>query len=209
MTATVSPSRSSLESRSSSPPKQARRRSVQAKHASRAKHRRSRKRHDLLGRYADPRGDVREVVSLPGALGSVLVVDRDSSTLGDARLLAHLASDEPPENARLVCDSYLQDGRGRWGRPVTPEDLQTVPFAEEQRLQARAGAPPCEVELTDRHGCGYRLQVVPGERCGLQVRWCRSSPEGSPELLRGLPRFPRRSDPGGERARRYRLHREL
>jgi hypothetical protein len=176
MTPTISPSRSSLESRSSSP-KQARRRPSQAKHASRAKHPRRGRRHDLLGRYADRKGDGREVVALPGASGSVLVVDRDSSTLGDLRLVAHLASDEPPQNAALVCASYLRDSRGRWSRPVTPEDLETVPFAEEQRVQARAGAPPSEVELTDRHGCGYRLQVIPGERCNLQMRWCRISPD--------------------------------
>ena len=174
MTPTISPSRSSLESRSSSP-KQARRRSSQAKRASPGKHRRNGKRHDLLGCYADRKGDARELVSLPGALGSVLVVDRDSSTLGDLRLVAHLAGDEPPENARLVCDSYLQDGRGRWSRPVTPEDLAAVPFAEEQCLNARVGARRGELELTDRYGRGHLLQVVPGERCGLQVRWCRRS----------------------------------
>jgi len=185
MAPTISPSRSSLESRSSSP-KQARRRSAQTEHASRAKHRRKGRRHDLLGRYADRQGDAREVVSLPGALGSVLVVDRDASTLGDVRLLAHLAGDEPPENARLVCDSYLKDGRGRWSRPVTTEDLQTVPFAEEQCPKARAEARPSEVELTDRHGRGHSLQVIPGERCGLQVRWCRSSPDSRRDRIHAV-----------------------
>ena len=185
MTPTISSSRASLESRSSSP-KQARRQSSQAKHASRAKHPLRGRRHDLLGRYADRNGDVREVVALPGASESVLVVDRNSSTLGDVRLLAHLAGDEPPENARLVCESYLEDSRDRWSRPVTPEDLETVPFAEEQCPKARAGAPPSEVELTDRHGRGHSLQVIPGEHCSLQVRWRRSSPDCSGDLLQAV-----------------------
>jgi hypothetical protein len=176
MTPTISPSRSSLESRSSSP-KQARRRPSQAKHAARSKHRWGGRRHDRLGLYADAEGHAREVVRLPAAAGSVLVVDRDSSTLGDLRLVAHLSSDEPPENAALVCASYLKDSRGRWSRPVTPEDLETAPFAEEQCLTARAGAQLSEVELSDRHGCGYRLQVIPGERCNLHVRWCRIPPD--------------------------------
>jgi hypothetical protein len=175
MTLTISPSRSYLESRSS-PPKQAGRRPV------RAEHRRRGKRHDLLGRYADSEGHLREVVGLPGAAGSVLVVDRDSSTLGDLRLLAHLASDEPAENAALVCERYLKDSRGRWSRPVTAEDLETVPFAEDADPHARAGAPPSvmrQAELTDRHGRGHSLQVIPGERCNLQARWCRRSPDPS------------------------------
>ena len=129
---------------------------------------------------------MREVVALPGALGSVLVVDRDSSTLGDLRLLAHLASDEPPENARLVCDSYLEDRWGRWSRRVTPEDLETVPFEEQLLLEDRAGEQPSEVELTDGHGRGYRLQVLPGERCSLWVRWCRSGSDPQCDQLQAV-----------------------
>jgi hypothetical protein len=185
MTPTISPSRSSLQSRSSSS-KHVDRRSASAKRAARARRRRYRGGYEHLGRYADRKGHAREVVGLPGALGSVLVVDRDSSTLGDVRLLAHLASDEPPRNARLVCDSYLADSRGRWSRPVTPEDLETVPFAREQLLDARAGAPPSEVELTDCHGRRYRLQVIPGERCSLQVRWCRSSSDSHGDRLQAV-----------------------
>jgi len=139
-----------------------------------------------LGRYADVEGDAREVVALPGAAGSVLVVDRDSSTLGDPRLVAHLASDEPAENAALVCASYLQDSRGRWSRPVTPEDLAAAPFAEEQCPKARAGAQRSELELTDRHGRGHLLQVIPGERCSLQVRWCRRSADPACTALQAV-----------------------
>jgi hypothetical protein len=133
--------------------------------------------HDLLGRYADIEGHSREVVALPGALGSVLVVDRDASTLGDRRLVAHLASDEPAENAALVCSRYLQYSRGRWSRLLTPEDLETAPFAEEPFLHARAQTPPSEVELIDRHGRGHRVEILAGERCCRQVCWCRHPPD--------------------------------
>jgi len=132
--------------------------------------------HELLGRYADVDGHAREVVALPGALGSVLVVDRDANTLGELRLVAHLASDEPQQNAAIACERYLQDSLGRSGRRVTPEDLDTAPFAEEQLLNTRAAGGPGEVELTDRHGRVYRLEILAGERCSRQVRWCRHLP---------------------------------
>jgi hypothetical protein len=170
MTPTVSPSPSPDTSRPRTP-NQAGRLSARAEHA------RCGTRHDLLGRYADSVGRAREVVALPGALGSLLVIDRDASTLGDCRLVAHLASDEPAENAALLCSSYLEDSRGRWSRRVTPEDLETVPFAEEQLLDVPAGASPSEVELIDSHGRGHRLEILAGERCSRQVRWCRHLPD--------------------------------
>jgi hypothetical protein len=82
-----------------------------------------------LARYVDGEGRTRELVALDGHGGSVLVLDRDGVTLCDRRLLAHLAADEPRENAMLVCRHYLQDPEGRWCRGVRPEDLEIVPFA--------------------------------------------------------------------------------
>jgi len=136
---------------------------------------------DLLGRYADIEGHSREVVALPGALGSVLVVDRDASTLGDRRLVAHLASDEPAENAALVCSRYLQDSRGRWSRRLTPEDLETAPLAEQEEIHAGAQTPPSGMELIDRHGREHRLLLIAGKRSTCQLRWCRcsSDPDGA------------------------------
>lgn len=166
MTITIAPSPSPMKSRSSSPKQTGR-------HSHRAERDRCESGHNLLGRYADAKGHAREVVALPGALGSVLVVDRDAATLGDRRLVAHLASDEPAENAAIVCGSYLQDSEGRWSRCVTAEDLETVPFAEEQQRDAS----PSEVELTDRHGRSYRIQMRPRERCGRQLRWWRQAPD--------------------------------
>jgi hypothetical protein len=170
MTATtVSPSPASFESLTSSP--------KMLRRSARAKRERCGVEHDLLGRYADIDGHAREIVALPGASGSVLVVDRDSSTLGDGRLVAHIASDEPPENAAVACSSYLQDRRGRWSRRVTPEDLELVPFTEEPLLRDPAEALSGEVELIDRRGREHRLEIFAGERCSREVRWCRRSPE--------------------------------
>jgi len=47
--------------------------------------------------YVDPRGCQREIVTLQGAHGSRLVIDRIAGTHGDERLIAHLCGDEPPE----------------------------------------------------------------------------------------------------------------
>jgi hypothetical protein len=86
----------------------------------------------VLGRYTDPSGASREIVARPGAHGSVLVIDRDASTLGDRRLVAHLAADEPLLNAAIVCDEYLRDPAGRRCRRVVPDDLRWGPFAGER-----------------------------------------------------------------------------
>jgi hypothetical protein len=170
MTATISPSQSPIKSRSSS-----------SKHVGRRSHRAERDRYgtgqDLLGRYADIEGRGREVVALPGFLGSVLVVDRDSSTLGDRRLVAHLASDEPVENAAIACSRYLNDSRGRWSRRVTAEDLETVPLAIEQEIHAAAGAPSNARELVDRHGRVHRLELCVCDKSICELRWCRQVAE--------------------------------
>src|ERR1700691_1378469 len=63
----------------------------------------------VLGRYIDPQNRAREVLARPATAGSVLVLDRDNATCADLRLVAHLAPDEPAENAELVCASYLAD----------------------------------------------------------------------------------------------------
>jgi hypothetical protein len=129
----------------------------------------------LLDRYLDSQGRLRQVVALPGARGSVLVVDRDATTLGDRRLVAHLAADEPPENAALVCEHYLGDPAGRWCRRVAPEDLKFVPFAAVEDLDLWAGAEPSATTLTDRQGRTYRLELGTSEMSIPQLRWHRRS----------------------------------
>ena len=130
-------------------------------------------RHDPLGHYIDSEGRPRHVVALPGAAGSVLVVDRDAVTLGDCRLVAHLAADEPPENAALVCGGYLQDPEGRWCRRVMREDLELAPFAEIEQIALEAGAAPGARGLSDRQGRAYRLGLWPVRLSIPELRWCR------------------------------------
>jgi hypothetical protein len=76
-----------------------------------------------LGSYETPEGALtREIVSVRRPDGTVLVLDRLTDTLTDARLIARLAPEEPIENARVVCEMYLADEtRGRC-RLLTVED---------------------------------------------------------------------------------------
>jgi hypothetical protein len=111
-----------------------------------------------------------------------LVVDRDALTLGDRRLVARLAADEPPENALLVCSHYLHDAhRGRCRR-VSVEDLTGKPFleeAEDSRKLAR------ESELGARRAGAegdavYRLELAPAGIATSELRWrCHSRRGGS------------------------------
>jgi hypothetical protein len=86
----------------------------------------------VLARYSDSHGRLREVLTKPGSGGSVLVIDRDATTHGDRRLVAHLAADEPRINAAVACSDYLSQNRNRRCRRLTPEDLLVAPFAQER-----------------------------------------------------------------------------
>jgi hypothetical protein len=91
-----------------------------------------------LAGYADRslRGR-REIVTIAGAGGSVLVVDRLAADGRDARLVAHLAADEPAVNARLVSRLYLEDHarRGRC-RLVEATDLRGAPTSPDEPATA-------------------------------------------------------------------------
>jgi hypothetical protein len=139
----------------------------------------------LLGRYTDPVGCPREVVTWPGHAGTVLVIDRDAATHEDRRLLAHLAADEPPENARLVCHHYLRDPRTPRCRALTREDLSALPFTSAVPAAAgrdrhepahgpgrSAGAP----ELRDRAGALHRLEAIEVGMSIPELRWRRHPP---------------------------------
>jgi hypothetical protein len=129
-----------------------------------------------LASYSDEQGRARELLALPGHGGSVLVLDRDAATLCDRRLIAHLAADEPPGNAELVCNHYLQDAKGRWCRRMCPEDLRTSPLACEVD-GIRHDLNSQNAPVTGRDGNLYRLSPVQGERCIPQMRWCRAAAE--------------------------------
>jgi len=137
--------------------------------------RQPRGRSQPLGRYLDQQGRHREVIARPGSAGSVIVVDRDALTCGDSRLVAHLAADEPHENAALVCTHYLQDagGVGPRCRRVTPEDATTAPFADRGRSETDPGSLPRETEPVDAAGYSYRLERVQTGMSIPELRWRR------------------------------------
>lgn len=78
--------------------------------------------------YTSTGGIEREIIAVPGSRGSTLVIDRGAETEADARLVGHLAAHEAPENARILCELYMESpDRGRCRR-LTQEDLLGVPF---------------------------------------------------------------------------------
>lgn len=86
----------------------------------------------LLTSYHDPRRRLREVIAIRGARASLLLVDRDAFSGDDCRLVAHLSSDEPPDNASIICADYLSRlERGPLVcRRLRPGDLRSEPDDE-------------------------------------------------------------------------------
>ena len=126
---------------------------------------------------------------MSGAAGTVLVVDRDAATRRGGRLLAHLAADEPPENASLIARQFIADALSHKGgcRALTAEDLLVAP------LDAEEGKPGPDfpsalrstVAVCDSAGRTYTLTSVAGPTSIPQLRWCRTQPEtdGSLEVI--------------------------
>jgi hypothetical protein len=141
--------------------------------------RRIRREHRLLARYTDRQGRLRELVTRQGSTGSVLVVDRDAATRGDRRLVAHLAADEPAENAAIVCRHYLEDspGKRRRCRQVTTEDAHTAPFSELEETGPDTESTLRDAEPVDWRGCFYRLGCIQTGMSIPELRWRRHRPE--------------------------------
>ena len=110
----------------------------------------------------------RELVILDGAGGSRLLVDRCEADGADARLLAHLASDEPDANAWLVCREFLANP-WRGARRVRAADFG-APGEGDQRSAASESFQP-EV-LTDAAGRRYFLRASGSPA---ELRWHRES----------------------------------
>jgi hypothetical protein len=117
------------------------------------------------------------VVALGGRAGSLLVVDRDAATLADRRLVAHLAGDEPTDNAMLVCRGYLSQPDGRWCRRLRPGDLLTIPPSElppaSDGGRHDSGTALHRNEPIVAHGYVHLLRPIERERSILEPRWCR------------------------------------
>jgi hypothetical protein len=135
-----------------------------------------------LAHYTDRDGREREIVCVPGAHGSALVVDRAADNLGGERLVAHLCPDEPQENARIISSLYLSDPRGRRCRELKDDDLHDAPpdwTAEQQTPTDQAEAQDQEA-LLDQDGFTYEL-AEQGVLAVRELRWQRRSPDGSAE----------------------------
>jgi hypothetical protein len=128
--------------------------------------------------YTTRSGERREIVCLTGAAETSLVIDRGRDGASDARLLAHLATDEPFDNARRISDLYLADTRARSCQSLTSEDLRRA-FGEGasspngasngREYDGMSLAPA----LADRRGASYRLEICRGRGSISQLRWCR------------------------------------
>jgi len=125
-----------------------------------------------LGSYKDGAGRRREVVTLGGCGGSLLVVDRDATTLRDRRLVAHLGCDEPAGNAALVARSYLCRRDDRRCRRLTPRDLLTVPPGEIPVEQGRQQSELSPFTPVQAQGFVYRLAAVRHDVSAPELRWC-------------------------------------
>jgi hypothetical protein len=139
-----------------------------------------------LGRYTDARGREREVIAAEGPDATVLVVDRDALTHGDPRLVAHLAADEPAENAALICGHYLQDAPRDRGccRRLTIDDACAAPLAERDYSELEDELANAQPEPVDRLGNRYRLELLPSHMSIPELRWRRHPPQpthGQPE----------------------------
>lgn len=134
-----------------------------------------------LSSYRDPvRAVRREIVQHERSDSARVLIDQIASDGADARLIAVLAADEPPENAVLMCGLYLRDPtRGRC-RLACPEDLQvSAPLTNE----ATALREPPD-KLLDNQGRVYRLVAMDHRsRPQLQLRWTRARPGSAPETV--------------------------
>jgi hypothetical protein len=132
----------------------------------------------MLGSYCDWNGRPREIVALSGAGDSVLVLDRDATTLGDRRLLAHLAADEPPENAAVVSRCFMRQARrGRCScRLLDDADLRAIPFADDLEAE-QPSELTAEETLHDVSGRCYRIERLASEMSIPELRWCQGGPK--------------------------------
>jgi hypothetical protein len=117
-------------------------------------------------------GDHARMICVEGtADGSLLVVDRRRRDLADARLVARIDPDEPPLNARIVCDHYL--AHPRTCRPLTEADLGADAVAADV---VDLGRLDIEAPLDGRDGVRFRLAVCDGEPP--ELRWVRDRGDG-------------------------------
>jgi hypothetical protein len=135
----------------------------------------------VFARYRDRDGRCREVVALDGAGASVLVIDRAAPTAVDPRLIAHVAADEAPGNAQLICSDYMSAPNAAACRRLGAEDLLFAPPSELESLAAQLLLVDGDASQTPTALCAAAgaLSRTNGERFALELRFTGIS---SPEL---------------------------
>jgi hypothetical protein len=107
----------------------------------------------------------------------MLVVDRDRLTHDDARLVAHIAADEPPENAAITGAVFLRHAREQHEhvrcRPLLSTDLTATAPAECDDQEPPAQEPFMRRPVCDPAGRTYRLEPLAGTMSIPELRWCR------------------------------------
>jgi hypothetical protein len=122
--------------------------------------------------YTNAAGRPRELIVRPGAHGSLLVLDRDPTTLCDRRLVAHLPADEPRENAVLVCRMYMEEGGAHSCRSLAPEDLVCAPLPSLEEQGMEAESLQHIDEPLEHEGLLYRIRPHPDNDDDVpQLRW--------------------------------------
>ena len=76
--------------------------------------------------------------------------------------MAHLAADEPVENAAVVWRQYLLEAVPGGGgcRALTAEDARVTPFENQWEADLEPEPLPGGVDPVDRRGRRYRLELV-------------------------------------------------
>jgi hypothetical protein len=116
------------------------------------------------------------------------VLDRNAATLTDPRLLAHIASDEPTENAALVSRCFLERvGREHCAcRPLLASDLESVPAYEDLGDESIEPFQAEQPVARDESGRRYQLGCLATGMLIPELRWCRV--QADPDLDCSEPR---------------------
>jgi len=123
----------------------------------------------------------------------VLVVDRDAVTRADGRLVAHLGSEEPADNAGLMCDLYLTGRAERTCRLLTAADLGATPYPDGEHTDTPKSTAsvknmdaPDSRSIEDRQERLYHVDPVPARMSIPEMRWQQSPARGHERAARML-----------------------
>ena len=123
-----------------------------------------------------PSGPPRELITRPGAAGSILIIDRESETGADERLVAHLPADEATGNVALICRLYAAaEPEARRCRRVDRRDALITPITA--RGSVRHGAPEDATSPAEVAAEGYRIERCASRMSIPELRWTAPSPQ--------------------------------